>query len=312
MRINRAKKFDFRTLVIDDDESVLSRIVDALRGQTVEVGSRRAQPTVDTLKIEVEEHAGGYRFTPQTLRDFVEIARNRYDFIIVDYTYASKLMQPKQWREGAAAKTNLDSNDHLLTLVDLRAALEKYENGRYAGKVGNFFEQSSQLLLRSFQHDRKRDILGPYQNRLDNTKGIFPNSTYYQIDSFQMIYNSDGDLRRQFYTNPPNGREFYRNLVMQFTILHYNAAMYRFLAERAGKLMVAKNTFRLWLLVTFVAAGGAFIAALAGPVADAVKQRDLVSVGMLTSVGIIATLVVTFVVTFVAERFTRSYVVTGD
>ncbi|RLP88293.1 hypothetical protein EAD89_17085 [Micromonospora sp. BL4] len=308
----KAKKFDFRTLVIDDDEAVLRRLSDALRGQTVQVGQRRVQPIVDTLKVVVEERDGGYHFSEQTLRDVVEIARNRYEFIVVDYTYASKLMQPKQWREGAAAKVNLDSNDHLLTLVDLRDALEKYADGRYASKIQGFFEQASQLLLRSFQHDRKKDVLGPYQHRLDNTKGVFPNSTYYQIDSFQMIYNSDGDLRRQFYTAPPNGREFYRNLVMQFTLLHYNSAMYRFLAERAGKLMIAKNSFRLWLLVTFVAAGGAFISALADPIADAVKQRDIVNAGVLTMVGIIATLAVTFIVTLVAERYTRSYVATAD
>jgi hypothetical protein len=307
---NKVKTVSFRTLVIDDDESVLRRLSDSLRGQAVQVGSRRAGPVVDTLKVVVDEAEDGYRFSEHTLRNFLEISRNRYDFIVVDYTYASKTMQPKQWREGSGAKTDLDSNDHLLTLVDLKEALERHDSGRHTAEIRKFFGQSSQLLLRSFQHDRKKDILGPYQQRLDNTKGVFTHCEYYQIDSFQMIYNSDGELRRQFYDNPPNGREFYRNLVTQLTILHYNTAMYRFLAERAGKLMIAKNSILLWLLLAYVAAGGAFVSALAGPIADAVEQRDALSIATLSLVGIITTLVTTFLVTFVAERYVRSRITT--
>lgn len=308
----RIKTINFRTLVIDDDESVLRRLSDTLRGQTVQVGHRKVRPVVDTLRVIVEESKDGYRFSEQTLRDFVEISRNRYEFIIVDYTYASKAMQPKQWREGSGAKANLDANDHLLTLVDLKDALSQYDSGRHTPKVKAFLNQSSQLLLRSFQHDRKRDKLGTYQQRLDNTRGVFTSCEYYQLDSFQMIYNSEAELRRQFYSNPSNGREFYRNLVVQLTVLHYKSAMHRFLAERAGKLVIAKNSFLLWLLVAYVAAGGAFISALVGPIANAIKQRDVLSVATLSLVGIITTLFVTFLVTFVAERFVRFHITTSD
>lgn len=302
----------FRTLIIDDDEVMLRRLSDSLRGQAVEVGGRRVQPLVDTLKIAVEQGASRYLFSEETLRDFVEVARNRYDFIVVDYTYAAEAMQPMQWREGSGARSKLDSNSHQLTLVDLKEALELYESGRHSARLRSFFGQRSQLLLRSLQHDRKKDVAVPYHQRLDNTKGVFVNCTYHQLDSFQMIYNSDGELRRQFYHNPPNGREFYRNLVVQMTILHCNSAMLRLLAAQAGKLMIVRNSLRLWLLVTFVAGGGAFISSLAQPIGDAVKQRDVLGVTILALVAIVTTLVVTVLVTYLAERFVKANVGMSD
>lgn len=65
-----------------------------------------------------------------------------------------------------------------------------------------------------------------------------------------------------------------------------------------------------WLLLAYVAAGGAFISALAGPIADAVEQRNILSIVTLSLVGVITTLVTTFLVTYVAEKYVRSRITT--
>ncbi|MEU2909199.1 hypothetical protein ACFYM3_15990 [Streptomyces massasporeus] len=307
--MGHVKKVSFRTLIIDDDEVVLRRLAETLRGQSVEVDGRRVEPVIETLKVVVDDTPDGYKFSAETLQDFIDVCRRRYDFIIVDYTYASKSMQPKQWREGVDAKTNLEANDHLLTLVDLNSALKQYDlqsGGKNRARIDSFFAQPSQLLLRSFQHDRKKDKLGPYEQRLDNTKGIFTRCTFHRMDSFQMIYDSDSELRRQFYHVPPNGRQFYRNLVAQLTVLHYRSAMHRFLAVRAGKLLLAKSSFRLSLVTVMVAAVGTFLASLGIPLLQSIRHREFLNVAVFVSVAVIVALVVTFLVTLFVERYVTS------
>lgn len=125
MRVHRSL-LGFRTLIIDDDETLLERLSDTLRGQSVSIYNRTVEPRIDTLKVVVEHDGDQFVFSETTLRDMLKVCQRHYDFIIVDYSFASKAIQPKQWREGAEANSTFSSNDHLLTLVDLKSALESY------------------------------------------------------------------------------------------------------------------------------------------------------------------------------------------
>lgn len=116
MGLNSTK---LRTLIIDDDQAALERINSEVRGESLEQEGRRVEMDAHTLLVEVESRGRDYHFTPTTLARLREAANEKWDLILLDYSFAAKDIQPHQWGENRNAD-RLKTNDHLVTVVNLR------------------------------------------------------------------------------------------------------------------------------------------------------------------------------------------------
>ena len=299
------KRIQFRTLIVDDDESMLKRLDQTLRGQVVRVDDREVEPLITSVRIGVVQKGGQYAFSQATLRELLEAARHRYDFIVIDYAYSSDDMQPKQWREGTGAQEHLMSGTHQLSLVDLKNALISFESSSRSNRkrVEAFFALESSVLLRSLQHESQQDSFGTYDTRYHNTQGVFPRCTIERLDSFQMIFNSDPELRRQFYVEPSNGREFYRHIVAQLTLANYRSAIFKLMTKKSGRLLVYRKSAGMSLLIVATTATGAFLQFLVNPLISAVRAHEYAAAVAFSSIGLVATMAATIAITYAVERF---------
>lgn len=299
------KPIQLRTLIIDDDRLALDRIASEVRGEFVVLDGRRVEPTVSTLLVEVEMVQDLYQFTADTLMRLADSASQRWDLVVMDYSFASADIQPRQWGEDGGLR--LDTNDHLLTIVDLRKQAESAPilGAAERGRITGFFERPCDLVLRSFQHDRVMDKLGSYESRFNHTQGTFPKAMILRLDSFAMIYGSDPDLRSEFYLSSKRGREFYRNIVTQMTILHVRAALTRRLAKSNRRIAVPRSTAILALITSVIAAVSAILAAMIPDVVAAITRDDFGLAVRLLVVTVIATVVCTWLLTLVLDRSIR-------
>lgn len=300
-------KMALRVLIVDDDQQALERAASELRGESLVLEGRKMEVVVQTLQVDVEPTDDGYRFTEGTLNHLLEAADGRWDLILLDYSFASRTIQPHQWGEGTSKK-RMESNDHLLTVVDLQRQAVSAPNLRAADKrrLERFFASGCDLVLRSFQHDRPVDKLGPYESRFNNTQGVFPNARLQRLDSFSMIYGSDADLRRAFYLEIDRGREFYRNIVNTMTILHVRAAIARKLARANRRVAIPRSAAVLALLTSAVWALSAVLAAMVPDLVTALSEAEW---GIAVRLGIfmlVATVAGTYALTLLVDRGIRS------
>lgn len=301
-------KLEFRVLVVDDDKRLLTELRARLGGMRESVRGREISPTIDTLAVEVEEVDGNYRFRESTLADLVAISSRRYDYILLDYSYASGSKQTIQWNESGGPRQNGAGNAHLLTVADLADQTRQFASSRgnrAVDGVEGFFTQPTRILLRSFQHDRVNDSLGTFENRLQITQGIFPECHIDALNSFAMIYNSDPDLREIMYHGQSRGREFYRVVALTLQTQMFRAAMLDKLATHAGRLVILRGTWSIALLVTFVSILSVTMQVLIGPLIDALNARNWTSVGVLAFITIAGVLAGASAVAYMLERGLR-------
>ncbi|WP_244928546.1 hypothetical protein [Nocardioides sp. W7] len=293
-------------MVIDDDEKMLSDLSERLIGLRVEAGRRRALPIVDGLLVQVDENDSERQFSEITLNEVLALSSRRYDYIILDYSYASRTKQATQWNESGKPPETSPSNAHLLTIADLTAQARSHaarRDDRSARSVGRFFSQHSRILLRSFQHDRANDTLGTYENRLQVTRGVFRGCDVIDpLNGFAMVYNSDPDLRETMYHTQTRGRELYRVVAMTMTTQLVLTAMMQKLANQAGRLRLFRSSRSIALLVTFVAALATFVESMAGPLGTAVRDGEWSAVSVLTFLTLAGVVIGSLLLSFALER----------
>ncbi|MBF4633437.1 hypothetical protein ITJ38_03365 [Agreia pratensis] len=304
------KQTEFRTLIVDDDAKMLAMLHSQLRGQRAVSRAREVLPVVEPLLVEVywNESEKRYKFKDETLQQFILLCKQHFDYLIVDYAFADKSNQAAQWNEIPGTSPGKgESNEHLLTLSELRDAMVAYDGergGQQKKRIEKFFSRKVRILLRSFQHDRDKDKLGPFKDRKNATRGVFTSTTEIDsIDSFQMIYGSDSNLRENMYHGASRGRELYRNVVLQLTIQFYRTAMNNFLAHQAGRLLVIKNSRLIAILVAVVTGFAAFLQVF---VSEGVASASVGDWSKALAWGVAAVFFLilgAFATTFVIERF---------
>lgn len=299
---------NFHILIIDDDEKALSRIASEVRGTGLSLNRRSLETIVTTLRIEVENTNSGYSFTPQTLSMLAQVAEKSYDLIIMDYSFAADEIQPRQWREGQYAGDAFETNDHLLTIVDLQHTAKSSTkiSEKKRKHIENLFLSQCEVVLRSFQHDRPVDHLGPYETRYNNTKGVFVRATVLRLDSFAMIYGSDADLRKEFYIDMPLGRDFYRNIVLQMTLMHVQASLGRRMAKLNRKILIPRVTGVLAFITSIIWGIAAVLASFGPGIVTAISSNELGNAAKLLSVVLVVTVVATWILTVTLDRGIRS------
>lgn len=303
---------EFRILVLDDDAAMLRALSERVSGISVSIRKRRVDARADTFQVSVVGAAGTPNFADATTTRFLEIARIHYDFVVADYSFASSEMQSKQWNEGADAPTKRESNEHLLTLVDLRDHLvaECRKRGDAEGRLAEaFFARRTPVLVRSFQHDRALDKLGSYEARVDATKGVFSKASRIdRLDGFSLVYGSDPELREELYHGSRNGRRLYRNVVAAMTLQITEAAILRDLARRATVPPIVRSANRIALLVGAVAALATVVQLVTGPMIDAAVAQAWPTFAALALVTLVTAYVGSLLLALLVERGVRRMV----
>lgn len=305
-----------RTLIIDDDAVMLGRLQERLRGMQAAAGRRVVKAEIDSLLVSVEPRGSGYAFTEQTLQALIDKCSNKYDYVILDYAYASPQRQIVQWNEGQDKPRKHASNDHLLTVVQLKAQLAEYDSARGGfnqTKIDRFFNRPARLMLRSFQHNRKNDVLGPYSSRVEATRGVFPRSTAIdELDGFSLIYGSEPELREAFYHNAKDGRRLYRYAATSIMVRFYQAALEHDLATKANRLVLSRGAFSISAFVVLVAALSTVVQSLVGPLVAEVSAGRWISAAVLGLLTILGVLGGSLGVAWLAERGARRLISAGD
>ncbi len=305
----------FRVLVLDDDAAMLQTLSERISGISVSIRKRRISVLADTFQISVSGQAAAPEFSEATAARFLDIVKNRYDFVVADYSFAAPEMQSRQWNEGTESPKKGDSNEHLLTLVDLRDHLvtECRKKGHAEGRLAeSFFTRATPVLLRSFQHDRALDKLGSYESRVDATKGVFPKAQIDRLDGFSLVYGSDAELREELYHGSSNGRRLYRNVVAGITIQIVTAAILRDVASRRGVSPLVRSANQIALLVGAVAALATVIQLLVGPMVDAAVAQAWPTFASLALVTIVTTYVGSLLIALLVERGVRRILGQGE
>jgi hypothetical protein len=306
------KTIEYRVLIIDDDDDMLRELSKRVSGVSVELRKRRIEIHADTLRVEVTGTRDSSTFSDTTFARFLELARTRYDYVIADYSFANPEMQAAQWNEGARTPAKLDSNHHLLTLVDLRdyVVAQSRKRSEVDAKLAEaFFRRRIRLLLRSFQHDRTFDKLGPYEARIEAARGVFTGVTQLdRLDGFSQIYGSDPALREELYHGSTNGRRLYRNVVIALSLQAAQTAVLRSLASRATMPPQIRSANRIALLVGAVAALATVVQLVAGPMIDAATQQSWLAFTALALVTIVTAYVGSFLIALLVESGVRQIV----
>ncbi|MGV9950195.1 hypothetical protein [Rhodococcus aetherivorans] len=299
---------NFRVLVIDDDEKALSRIASEVRGISLSRKGRSLETAVSTLRVKVEPTSSGYSFSSETLFSLAQVAEKSHDLVILDYSFAADEIQPRQWREGNHTGSRLETNDHLLTIVDLQhAALTSTELSiKQRKQIERFFASPCEVVLRSFQHDRPVDHLGPYEARYNNTAGVFARAEVLRLDSFAMIYGSDADLRKEFYIDMARGRDFYRNIVLQMTLLHVQASLGRRMSDLNHKVLIPRVTGVLALITSAIWGIAAVLASFGPGIVTAISDDEWGDAAKLLFVVLVVTVVATWILTVTLDRGVRA------
>lgn len=295
----------FKVLIIDDDQRTLQKVATEVKGTSLCMDRRTLETHVDTLQVEVESAGDStYRFAHSTLNSLADISAHRYDLIIMDYSFAAVDVQPRQWREGEHAATPFETNDHLLTIVDLQRSVASSTSLSESKRehISKFFRSECEIVLRSFQHDRPVDYLGPYETRFNNTKGVFTRANVLRLDSFAMIYGAESDLRRQFYTEMELGRDFYRNIVLQMTLMHVHASLARKMAQLNKRILIPRATAVLALITSAIWAVAAVLASFVPGIVGEIVNGQWGNALKLLGVTVLVTILATWILTLILDR----------
>lgn len=287
------RTFEFRVLVIDDDAAMVNKLAAEIGGLRVELGSRSLLPRIDRLLVEVVVDAdGSRRFSETTIHTLIALSSVKYDYVILDYSYAPKDKQLDQWNESKGRIFKKGSNAHLLTISDLRLQAEDFSirlGREQRERVAAFFDHPQQVMLRSFQHDRTHDILGSFEQRESVTRMLFPGlKRLDRLNSFGMIYGSDAGLREELYHASRRGRELYRNIATQLTGRFVETAMISSLAEKASKALLPRTAASVSILVVMVSALASFVQALVTPAIELAASQDWGLFATLSTLSILA------------------------
>lgn len=305
-----------RTLIIDDDATMLGRLQERLRGMHATTGRRTVKPEIDSLLVSVEFKDNRFDFTEQTLQSLLDKCSKRYDYMILDYAYASPERQVAQWNEGRGKPKKHASNDHLLTVTQLKDQLVAYDatrGGSNRKRIERFFNQPARIMLRSFQHNRQNDILGPYSSRVEATKGVFPhNSGVDELDGFSLIYGSEPELRETFYHQANDGRRLYRYAATALMVRFYQVALEHHLATKTNRLVLSRGAFSISAFVVLVAALSSVVQSLVGPLVAEVAAGQWVSAIALALVTVLGLFGGSLGVAWLAERGARRLISEGD
>jgi hypothetical protein len=301
------KSFPFRVLVIDEDSDLLETMTARLSGHSVKVGNRRAVASLTSFLVEVEDDGTQKgRFTDGTIATFNSIASKKFDLIVIDYAYAAPGRQAKAWNEDGAPLVKERSNAHLLRLSDLRDAFI----GRAASRreAERFFTSRTPVVLRSLQHDRQFETLGPFSDRLSATRAIFPLAQrLYPVNGFELIYGGEKDLRDRLYHKVEGGRSMYRHTITNFTRLVLETAMLERLAKQANQIVVFRGSAALAILLVLISIANAIAQPFIGGFFDQVQTgqwlRAFTTLGSGLLVIVLAAVLSVLIAEFALHRF---------
>jgi hypothetical protein len=163
--------------------------------------------------------------------------------------------------------------------------------------------------MRSFQHDRINDTVGPYSERAEAIRGVFPHCTDLdELDGFSLIYGSEPELREKFYQGATDGRRRYRFAASSLTVRFYRAALEHHLAVRANRLILNRGGLSVGAFVVVLATLSGLVQALVGPLLSEVGANHWAAVAVLSVLTLLGVLAGSFAVAWLAENGWRRLV----